>query len=315
MTQHLRRHLTITARKSSNGLRLLPLRTAARVLPHGTARAYTLLALNRRLAERPITFRGRATTAGFTMNGSTRDVIQRFIYVFGCWEPNLTEWISGHLRAGDVVVDVGANVGYFSLLSASIVGPSGTVYAIEPVSEFSRALGEMAEQNDFTNVVRLQQAATDHTGTLDFYLAPASNLGASGTRPSSGNAEPVTVRCAPVTDLVPMDDWPRVRLVKIDVEGEEWSALSGMKDLLKAMPLRAAVALEVAPARLAERGQTASAVIEFMTALGFTAFTITNRYGPRHYVLEPREGPSPLEAPPTEQTDIIFVKEDSGESS
>jgi hypothetical protein len=61
--------------------------------------------------------------------GDTRDILQQ--YYFGVWEPNLTHWIVGRLRRGDTFVDVGANIGYYSLLASKLVGPGGSVVALE----------------------------------------------------------------------------------------------------------------------------------------------------------------------------------------
>src|SRR6476619_7171728 len=62
---------------------------------------------------------------------SGQDVIQRYIYSFGVWEPALTNFVKTRLRAGDTFIDVGANIGYYALLASGLVGASGTVVSIE----------------------------------------------------------------------------------------------------------------------------------------------------------------------------------------
>jgi hypothetical protein len=59
------------------------------------------------------------TPRGWHITGHTRDWIQRNLYYFGLWEPNLSAWIESRLSPGDVFIDVGANIGYFTLLAAN----------------------------------------------------------------------------------------------------------------------------------------------------------------------------------------------------
>src|SRR2546426_1213516 len=80
--------------------------------------------------------------------GNTREMLQQFIYYFGVWEPHLTRWIAQRLAPGDTFVDVGANIGYFSLLASKVVRDSGTVVAIEPSpSIFSRMQSNLARNH------------------------------------------------------------------------------------------------------------------------------------------------------------------------
>src|SRR5439155_18352535 len=71
------------------------------------------------------------TRYGSRMLGNTQDLIQRHIYYFGNWEPNISAWIGATLKRGDCFVDVGANIGHYSLLASAIVGLEGSVVAIE----------------------------------------------------------------------------------------------------------------------------------------------------------------------------------------
>ena len=72
-----------------------------------------------------------STVFGSQIAGDTRDIIQQYIYYFGVWEPHLTRWIVRRLVPGDTFIDVGANIGYYSLLASKLVGEYGNVVAIE----------------------------------------------------------------------------------------------------------------------------------------------------------------------------------------
>src|SRR6056297_3485035 len=80
------------------------------------------------------------TVDGIRMHGRSTDVVQGYIYYFGVWEPNLTEFLRNQLQdPARVFVDVGANVGYFSLLASKLLS-SGRVISIEPYPSTYQAL-------------------------------------------------------------------------------------------------------------------------------------------------------------------------------
>ncbi|MCW2839283.1 MAG: FkbM family methyltransferase [Aeromicrobium sp.] len=217
------------------------------------------------------------------MSGHTSDVIQRFIYAFGAWEPNLSRWVVSHLRPGDVVLDCGANVGYFSMLAASKVGDTGKVIAFEPVPLFAETVKAQADRNGFANVEVRQQAVSDEPGTVDLYVAGGRNLGESSTEELPGYSSKIAVDRVRVEDVIATSLWPAIRWVKVDVEGDELRALRGMSKLLASLGRGAAVTIELAPNRLTARGQSAGEAMAFMTTLGFVAWTIPNDYAARHY--------------------------------
>lgn len=86
--------------------------------------------LNAALRDRPL-HRLARTRFGATFAVDTQDLIQRYLYLFGVWEPHMTRWLQRRLKPGDVFVDVGANIGYYSILASRLVGARGKVVAIE----------------------------------------------------------------------------------------------------------------------------------------------------------------------------------------
>jgi FkbM family methyltransferase len=146
------------------------------------------------------------------------------IAAFGEYEPHVTREIRARLLHGSTFLDVGANIGYFSLLAASIVGPEGKVFAIEPNPANTRLLYASCGLNNFTNIA-IVQAAADRTWGLLWLRALYSN----------GTVEPLPAKLnkllsQPTVMALPIDtatDGQRVDLIKIDVEGYEFRALSG----------------------------------------------------------------------------------------
>ena len=108
------------------------------------------------------------TQFGTLMKGTTSDVIQRYIYYFGTWEPNVGAFLRDRLKPGDVFVDVGANIGYFTLLGAKLVGRQGHVVAIEASASASEHLKANVTRNRFDDLVRcVHAAASDCEGIVE----------------------------------------------------------------------------------------------------------------------------------------------------
>ena len=163
-----------------------------------------------------------------------RDEIQRHIY-FGLYEPHIVSLVRAHLAGGDTFFDLGANVGYFSLLASEIVGEAGKVYAFEPVPENCRALERAIQANSLHNVV-VEQAAVIGPGCATaniFVRVGAGNSGLSSILDS--RRYQTRLQQVPATTLdeyIARAGIDRVRLMKIDIEGAEPMALQGAARLL-----------------------------------------------------------------------------------
>lgn len=250
------------------------------------------------------------------MHCDTRDFIQRFLYFFGTWEPNLTAWLPRRLRAGDTFVDVGANIGYYSLLASRTVGPQGRVVAIEAApwihSALVRNLELNADEYGARNVRAVCAAASDAERTLTLVSGGEHNIG--GTMTVDGPAAPdaARVQARPLYELLAPDERARARVIKIDVEGAEWEVLAGLR--LDAPDWRTDLELvvEVAPERLAERGQSAAALLARMRALGFHTYALDNDYRSRTYLYpQPIEPPVRFDGDIDRQGDVVFSRVDA----
>lgn len=275
-------------------------------LPH-RLRSRSLLAFDRLLQIHPIEFRRASTRYGFKVSGNTKDLIQRCAYLYGVWEPTLSRWITEHLRPGDIAVDVGANIGYFTLLASRLVGPEGLVIAFEPEPTIANRLRDNLAENHSANVQLYELVVSDRTGKAAIFRARESNLGASATQGQEG--DPATdVAMARGDDVISPELWPRIRLVKVDVEGDEFNVLSGMRSMLAALPAGACVVAEIAPERLAKRGVTTREALALMERLGYSTYTVDNGYSPDYYAYERHIPPQPLTDDPADQVDVLFIK-------
>jgi hypothetical protein len=105
--------------------------------------------------------------------------------------------------------------------------------------------------------------------------------------------------------------WPRIRFVKVDVEGDERRVLRGLEPLLAELQPGAAVFVEITPDELAARGETAEELIATMRALGFDPLEVRNSYAATDYAHFVPVPPTPLEGVPDHQVDVLFVKRSS----
>jgi hypothetical protein len=120
---------------------------------------------------------------GSRMTVDTSDLIGQVLAVSGVWEPHITAAFRELLASGDVCVDVGAHIGYFSLLASRLVGPHGHVYALEPAPATYAALRSNLELNGVTNVTALRVAAGDREREGLLHEDRPGNTGASSILP------------------------------------------------------------------------------------------------------------------------------------
>lgn len=227
-----------------------------------------------------------------------RDSVQQQLFLRGEWEPTISSTIRKILRPGDVFVDVGANIGYYSLLASHRVGNGGAVLAFEPLPDNVEQLVRNVRTNAAENIVVLSIALGQETRTVNLYAGAFGNVGWSSLRPVSACVARVV--CCPLDALLGQELQARIRLVKVDVEGAELGVLMGMGSLLtqEHPPL---VICEVTEGFLRELGHRASDLIGYMRGLGYRVY-ITPRQGAEEWEELGEECP-----PPAEQVDALFV--------
>jgi FkbM family methyltransferase len=178
------------------------------------------------------------------------------------YEPAVTSIFKSLLRQGDCVVDVGANIGYFSLLAGSIVGNAGCVFAFEPNIDNMKVLKHNIGLNHFHWIVPIQKAAGNYVGEGIFYTSD-NNWGGSlvKTREHEGNT---TVE---VDKLDNMNFGRNIRLLKIDTDGNDLEVLKGAEKLILNGHVDAFIA-EVYPAGLMAAGSSVEDFWEYIKSLG-----------------------------------------------
>ena len=155
-------------------------------------------------------------------------------YISGSSEIPVQKELARLLRRGNVFYDVGANVGFFSLIAAKLVGPTGCVYCFEPVAENAASTRGNARLNKLQNITLFDVAAGRTSGNAELLLTAwdgGSSLATSTVKP----LEPLSTRNVRVVAMDDMIREEKLRLpdfVKIDVEGVELDVLLGMSQTI-----------------------------------------------------------------------------------
>lgn len=185
--------------------------------------------------------------------------------VMGRFEPTETGLITQRVQSGATVLDIGAHIGYFSLLFARRVGPAGHVYAFEPEPHNYKLLVRNVGENGYGNVTCVQAAAHTTNGSIALYLAN-DNAADHRVAPGDDDRETINVRALRVDDY--LSNVARVDFIKIDVKGAELSVLQGMNSLLDRSP-RVEILMEYWPFGLRRAGVEPREVLAFLDARGF----------------------------------------------
>ena len=252
------------------------------------------------------------TVDGIRMAGTTSDMIQRYVYVFGVWEPHLTAWMRTRLTRGRTLIDVGANVGYFSLLGSQLVGPTGRVVAIEALPATFAALQASIALNGTANIRAVNVAATATVQTVTLYGGEAHNSGTTSTIAGDGLRQLTSVDGVPLAQILQPEEITTARVIKIDVEGGELDVLQGLLPVLGDLPADVELAVEVSPVRPGEVHASKDGPLELLAAHGFHPYLITNDYSlvsyTRRRALAP---PRRVHGVLPDRVDLIFSRTDA----
>ncbi len=147
-------------------------------------------------------------------------------------EPEQASYFAREVGAGSVVFDIGANVGFYTVLASRLVGESGKVVAFEPVDTIFEILKSHVELNNCSNVRLEKLACSETSGTKTFFLGPNT---AMGSLHAVGGKE-ITVTTTSIDEFVAREN-VRPNFLKIDVEGAEMEVLrGGRKTITDAKP-------------------------------------------------------------------------------
>jgi FkbM family methyltransferase len=265
---------------------------------------------------RPREFTAR-TVDGMKVAGNSRDFIQSWIYFFGLTEPNLAHWLRRSLCPGDTFIDVGAHIGFHTLLASKLVGSSGAVVAIEASPSTYEALQRNLALNRVKNVRAVNIAASDQRGRLKFYRGPNHDLGSSTIYPEvakEGSQLEAEVETAPLTEILSPTELKHARVIKIDVEGAEDAVVRGLAPALNTCREDLEVVVEIIPKFLSALNLKAEDVFRVFTDSGFNAYELRAEYRPEPFLSGQRAArPARIRQAIVCDANVILSRRDAGE--
>ena len=210
----------------------------------------------------------------FYMLLTPSDHIQQQLFWYGYYEKELGDLVKKIVRLNDVFIDIGANIGYFSLLSATI-SSSVKVISFEPVKDIFQKMKENFSINDCKNIEAINAAVGEINELRELFVSDADNLGMSSFHQPenySGRKEKV--------EVVVIDDWfntsglSKIDLIKLDIEGSELAALKGMKGVLEKQ--KPVLLVEINPETLSLFGLKPHDIFNYLKQLNFGGFLISD---------------------------------------
>jgi FkbM family methyltransferase len=222
----------------------------------------------------------KVSVMGRTLNMDLRDeAVSSAIFAHGVWEPEETSFLEKALRPGMVFVDIGANIGYYTVMASSLVGSSGKVFAFEPDPRNFALLERNVAENFCQNVLAEQKAVAASSRRLSLYRS-SSNFGDHRTYAPLGSAvqrygagpSPVAV------EAISLDDYfagnPTViDFLKMDIQGSEYDAFVGMRRTLQ-QNYGITILTEFWPTGLKQAGVAPSAFLEAVRACEFMIYQL-----------------------------------------
>jgi FkbM family methyltransferase len=212
--------------------------------------------------------------SGARIGVSATDYLQLLIYYQGTFEPHCLPYLRICARKGDTVVDVGANIGFYTLESALAVGEAGRVIAIEAAPPHIETLRKNVRLNAMNCVSLVDTAVSDAVDEATLALPKGDNLGMFTLgRVESDEAYRVALR--PLDDVLDEQRIDSLALIKMDIEGSEYRALRGAaRTLAKYKP---ALLLELNEFALSRCGSSAQEVRALLHEAGYRGWVIGRR--------------------------------------
>jgi FkbM family methyltransferase len=213
--------------------------------------------------------------AGINYELDLREVIDSAMYWRGSREPHTSYALKMLCKRGDIVFDIGANIGSHALPMASHVGAEGRVYAFEPVPWAMNRMKRNLELNDFGNLVLEPIALSDKNEEVEmkfrasFKIGSKSGVGPEGKIDESwwNECEQVRVRMETLDSYVASHHIGRIDLIKLDVDGFEGKVIRGARETLKRLGPK--IIMEVAPAWTEMRGDDIKDILRALEQIGY----------------------------------------------
>ena len=211
---------------------------------------------------------------GYDLLVLANEDVGRSIHFCGRYEPAETTYLYKVIRSDALCIDIGANVGYFTMLMAQAAS-AGSVHAFEPVVLNASLLKASVELNGFTNVHFNQCAVGDHVGVVSFSQSSDSAYSSIHDTGRKSLERILTVPIVTLDEYLDREGIERVDVLKADVEGAEGLVVAGASRLLSDERRRPyIILLELYDQNLHAFGSSVSIVVEKMQSFGYKPLVV-----------------------------------------
>jgi FkbM family methyltransferase len=200
----------------------------------------------------------------------TSDALGQRLMAEKWFEPHVRDSLRKHARSGATFLDIGANIGYYTIQAATLVGPQGAVIAFEPQPAVRQELAANVALNRFANVTVMPYALSDRAGTVRFCVPTVGNESMGSLHPNARfqvGCE-IEVETRRLDDVLESANCPRVDLLKLDAEGAELPIVKGASRLLSG-PARPCVVFEACEENCAPFGYRVFDLLRAFWDLGY----------------------------------------------
>jgi FkbM family methyltransferase len=219
--------------------------------------------------------------------------VHGFIYIFrNDLEPQVNYAIQNHAQSGDICYDIGANIGFWTLKMAELVGRDGKVYAFEPMSDNLTLLHRNIKSSQLEgNIEVVPFALGDREGTAKIYIP--IDPGSTSMAPETANDRCEEVNLRKLDDIWIEQGRPDVKFIKMDVEGSEPFVLEGgIQFFQKVRPI---IICEINSRKLSPLGKKADDIFDIFFSWGYDMFTFNEKDNTMSKIEERQDG------------DILFI--------
>ena len=205
---------------------------------------------------------------------SSRYSVGWMMLLGGSYEEHETELFKSVIREGMTVVDLGANIGYYTLLAARLVGEKGRVFSFEPEPNNFALLIKNVELNRYDNVIPVQKAVSDKNAASRLFLHEGSNVHSLYDTHDAGDS--IIVDVTTLDSVWENEGCPPIDVIKMDIEGAEMAALDGMRRIISENP-NLKILTEFLPKVLQQSGFSAIDFLNKLTEFGFKLYAVTSK--------------------------------------
>ncbi|TXF76167.1 FkbM family methyltransferase [Chryseobacterium sp.] len=196
------------------------------------------------------------------LNLDLEDWIQQQIYFLGDYEKPEIDFLYQTLRKGDVFIDIGANIGLFSLNASVVLGERGKIYAFEAYLPNYKILEKHVKTNNFRNIITENLAISDRKSTLEIkYNENERNLGMASAYLKNFTST-LKVSALSLDDYATENEITRIDFIKMDIEGGEFKALQGMTNILRMFSPK--LLIEINSEALESTGHSESDILDIL---------------------------------------------------